>query len=240
MPAIQETTAVIPPSWIIKHPIPMPVGLLTEDLYVCCIGHAFGQIPPETQPPGAKPVYFVTDFLVDQSQSTGGGAKMTDPIQFDLTRSSGYTFQLLAACGKLIQVNLPDNVTTANFSAYLGRQQINPPSGIFTPLPDQVTFQGLIGAPPALTYNNFSITQADNSAIIFEIEGQVTSSLQFSGINFSAFFTRTVDAGAKWYSPLSYAVSIGTKNIYPKSETFVCFGYQSDEPRDPGPFVTLA
>jgi hypothetical protein len=175
------------PPWIRKLPIPVPAGLLTEDLYVCCIGHAFGQIPPETLPPGTQPVYFVTDFLVDQSQSTGGGAKMIDPIQFDLTRSSGYMFQILAACGKIFHVNLPANVSSANFSAYLGRQQINPPSGVFTPLPDQVTFQGLVGAPPTLTYNNFSITQADNSALIFEIEAQVSSSLQFSGINLALF-----------------------------------------------------
>ena len=57
---------------------------------------------------------------------------MADPIQFDLTQSSGYSFNILAACGKRFHVNLPSNVTNASFSAYLGRQEINPPSGIFT------------------------------------------------------------------------------------------------------------
>jgi hypothetical protein len=237
-PAVQETTSVHVPPWVRKLPFPVPVEpILGEDLYVCCIGHAFGQIPPE---PGIPPRFFVTDFLVDQSQSTGGGARMADPIQFDLTQSSGYSFNILAACGKRFHVNLPSNVTNASFSAYLGRQEINPPSGIFTPLPDQVTFENLVGQSPTITYNNFSITHASNSALFFEIEGQVSSSLQFSGINFSAYFTRTIDAGAKWYNPLSYAVPFGTKDIYPKSETFVIFGYQTDNSKDPGPFVSLA
>jgi hypothetical protein len=104
----------------------------------------------------------------------------------------------------------------------------------------QVTFQGLIGAPPTLTYSSFFVTQADNSALLFEIEGEITSSLQFDGIVLRADFSRLFDPGAKWYDPLSYAVPFGTKDIYPKSETFVLFGCQTSDPVDPGPFVTLA
>ncbi len=82
-----------------------------------------------------------TDFFVDQSQSTAGGVKMADQIQFDFTRSSAYMFSVSAACGKQFNVNLPSGVTNIGFSAYLGRQESNPPSGVFTPLPDQVTLQ---------------------------------------------------------------------------------------------------
>jgi hypothetical protein len=212
---------------------------LSEELYVCCIGHAFGQAPPSLEL-GEDPVYFVQDFLVDQSQSTGGGSFMADPIQFDLTLSAGYVFRILASCGKQLRISLPANVASAYFSACLGRQEVNPPGGVFSATTAQVTFQGLAGTPPTITYNNFSVTQADNSALLFDIEGEIASSVQFDGIIFQANFSRAIDPGAKWYDPLSYAVPFGTADIYPKSETFVLFGYQTSDPVDPGPFVTLA
>jgi len=240
MPMIQPNVLVGPP-WTRRLPGPVPVApILTESIYVCSIGHAFGQFPTELLPPGSEPVYFVSDFLVDQSQSTGGGAFLADPIQFDLTKTTGYMFSILAASGRNFHITVPNNVTGVYFSAYLGRQEINAPSEVFMPMADQVNFQTLIGMAPMITYNNFSITQADNSAFIFEIEGQVSSSLQFAGINLRANFSRAVDPGAKWYNPLSYAVPSGTKDIYPKSETFVSFGYQTSDSHDPGRFVTLA
>lgn len=212
-----------------------PAPTLSEDLYVCCIGHAFGQLPPFL-----RGGYFVHDFLVDQSQSTGGGSFLSDPIQFDLTQSRGYMYRISSSCGKHVQINLPVSVTSAYFSAYLGRQVTNPTGGFFDTMTAQVSFEGLIGTPPNITYNTFSITDGDNQALTFEIEGEVTSSLQFDGILLYGNFSRDFDPGAKWYNPLSYAVPFGTKDIYPKSETFVLFGYHTSDPVDPGPFVTLA
>jgi hypothetical protein len=247
MPIIEPNVLVSPP-WIRRLPGPVPLApILTESIYVCSIGHAFGQFPTELLPPGSEPVYFVSDFLVDQSQSTGGGAFLADPIQFDLTQSTGYMFSILAPSGRNFHITLPDNVSSVYYSAYLGRQEINGTSGVFMPTastgPNWDNFTGLT-APyppfPAITYNNFSITQANNSAIILEAEGKIDQSVQFTGINFLANFSRAVDPGAKWYNPLSYAVPSGTKDIYPKSETFVSFGYQTIDSHDPGRFVTLA
>lgn len=217
---------------------PLPLGpILSEDIYVCCIGHAFGIVPNEGGPL-REAVYFVQDFLVDQSQSTGCGSFLTDPIQFDLTQSRGYMYQIFGSCGKKVRVDLPSNVTSAYLGFELGRKA-NSSGGYFSVTTSQVSYEGLIGAPPTITYNNFYITQADNSALLFEIEGELTSSFQFESIGLQADFTRAFDDGAKWYSPLSYAVPFGTKDIYPKSETFVLFGYQTSDPVDPGPFVTL-
>lgn len=218
--------------------LPLPSGpILSENLYICCLGHAFGQVPP-TESEG-EPLYFVSDFLVDQSQSTGGGAFMVDPIQFDLTLSQGYVYQVMASCGKHIHVKLPPKVT-ASFAAFLGRVQIPPVSGFFDATGAQVSFQNLVGTLPTLTYSNFFLSHADNSALTFEIEGDITSSFQFDSLILRADFTRTIDPGAKWYAPLSYAVPIGTKDIYPASETFVLFSYQTKQSVDPGPFVIIA
>jgi hypothetical protein len=211
--------------------------ILTEDLQVCCVGHSFGPKPDGLGGPAA---YYVQDFLVDQSQSTGGGAFMADPIQFDLTRSTGYRYRISAACGKHFVVNLPAGATNAYFSGYLGRHQINPPGGVFAELTPQLSYEGLVGAPPTLTYNEFFITQGDNSALEFDFNGPVTTNFEFKSMALRAHFSRAFDSGAKWYNPLSGAVPIGAKDIYPKSETFVMFGYDTSNPVDPGPFVSLS
>jgi hypothetical protein len=75
----------------------LPVGpKVAENIVVTSIGHAFGPIPPAA--PGPKR-YFVQDFLLDQSQSTGGGAAMQDPVQFDLSAAYGYRFSITAPPG---------------------------------------------------------------------------------------------------------------------------------------------
>src|SRR6516162_5565746 len=113
--------------WGNRIPIPLLTEpILSEDIYVCCIGHAFGQAPTD---PGQPPAYFVNDFLVDQSQSTGCGSFMMDPIQFDLTKSKGYMYRVFGACGKKFPVNIPSGVSNAYFSAWLGRQETTPPGG---------------------------------------------------------------------------------------------------------------
>jgi len=233
--------------WGRRLPFPLPIGgrplpvlpILSEEIYVCCIGHAFGQVPSII--PGAPPVYFVHDFLVDQSQSTGGGASLVDPIQFDLTQSAGYMYQISSTCEKHVHVHPPASAIRAYFVAFLGRQQTSPSlGGYFDQSAAQVSFQGLVGAAPNLTYNSFFITHADNSALMWEIEGEVTARLRFDAITLQANFSRAFDPGAKWYSPLSYAVPLGTKDIWPKSETFVLFGYQTSDSVDPGPFVKIS
>lgn len=213
--------------------------LQSEDITVHTIGHAFGKVPPAVEP-GGKTVYFVNDFLIDQSQSTGGGSFLADPIHFDLTKRSGYRYQILSHATKHFLVNLPSNVSSIYFSAFLGRIQTNAvQGGSFSSITAQVSFQGLVGTPPNLTYDNFFITQANNQALLFEIEGEITSALQFDAIVIQTAFSRAFDPGAKSYDPLSYAVPLGTHEIYPKSETFVLFGYQTSDAIDPGPFVTL-
>src|SRR5713101_2379191 len=83
-------------SWGNAYQLPI-VPILTEEINVCCVGHVFGKLPVL---PGQSGGHFVQDFLVDQSQSTGGGARMVDPVQFDLTQSPGYVFRIQASCGK--------------------------------------------------------------------------------------------------------------------------------------------
>jgi hypothetical protein len=215
----------------------VPLGpKIIENLVVTSIGHAFGQIPPVV--PGPK-LYFVQDFLVDQSQSTGGGAMMQDPLQFDLSAAYGYRYNVTAPSGMKFQVKAPPGAEQLSFSAYLGRAWLNMGSGIFDASAGLTQFVLATGPNPVLTYNTFFITHGNNQALTFEVEAS------WQDFSFSAFATeqtfspRTQDPGAKWYKPLSYALPLGITSAPPGSETFVLFQCVLTTPVDPGRFVTL-
>jgi hypothetical protein len=198
--------------------------------------------PSTERIPQAQQSYFVHDFLVDQSQSTDGGSALVDPIQFSLDNNASYRYVLQAPAGKSFLVELPTSVSSFYFSAWLGRQITTGPSGgVFTSGSAKITFAALSGMSPQISYNNFSITQSNNDAIIFEIEGTATSSFGFASLTIEGDYAqRALDPGPKSYDPLSYAVPLGTKSIYPKSETFVLFGYHTAQKTDPGRFVRIA
>jgi hypothetical protein len=237
-----NTISPVTKPWGKTFPIPKPPSspVLAEDIKISSIGHAFGQLPTELSH-GRPPLYFVHDFLLDQSQSTGGGSALVDPLQFDLNNSAGYKYILQAASDRTFQIDLPTGVSNIYFSAGLGRRVITGLSGgVFTGTSANIAFGNLAGMSPHITYNNFSITQNNNEAILFEIEGALTSNLGFKSITIQGHYAhRTFDPGEKSYDPLSYAVPFGTKSIYPKSETFVLFGYHTPHGVDPGRFVRI-
>jgi hypothetical protein len=235
---ILNRTPTISKVWGKRFPIPLLSPILKEDITICSVGHAFGQVEP-TEPQPAT--YFVHDFLLDQSQSTGGGSALIDPIQFDLTNSAGYEYMLQAACEKRFQIDLPTDVSTIYFSAFLGRQVTTGlTGGVFAQTSAIIQFGDMTGTSPQITYNGFFISKDNSEAILFEIEGELSSSLGFASITIQAQYApRTFDPGGKWYDPLSYAVPYGTKSIYPDSETFVLFGYNTSHGVDPGRFVSM-
>jgi hypothetical protein len=102
------------------------------------------------------------------------------------------------------------------------------------------TFVGLSGPSPVLTYNEFFVTDGNNQALTFEIEGscEAFSFTKFTCQQISS--PRTMDPGSKWYTPLSYAVPYGiTAPVANDSETFVMFSATTTDAVDPGPIVTL-
>ncbi len=214
--------------------------ILTEDIAVCSIGHAFG----ESDFPGLsgeEPTYYVSDFLIDQSQSTVGGSMMTDPIQFDLVATTAYRYRISAPFGKKIHVNIPKGVNNVYFSLDMGRNNItHAPADYFDASPALITFNGLVGPAPTITYNEFFITHQSNRAIEFVIQGEAGASFAFDRLTIVGRYAhRTFDPGAKWYEPLSYSVPFGTQSIWPKSETHLHFSYSTTQNHDPGRFVTI-
>jgi hypothetical protein len=216
---------------------PVPVGpKITETLLVTSIGHTFGSVP--SIEPGPRQ-YFVQDFLVDQSQTTGGGAMMQNPLQFDLSVAYGYRYSVNAPAGFLFQVKAPPGAVQLSFGAYLGRAWLNLTPGVFDQSAALTQFVGSSGPGPTLTYNSFFITHGTNQALDFEIEGTWQDFTFSSFITEQSFSPRTEDPGAKWYQPLSYAVPFGVPSVPSGSETFVLFQATLTTPVDPGPIVKL-
>jgi hypothetical protein len=228
-----------------------------EEICVANVGHAWDKLP---EFPGQPTLYFVQDFLLDQSGLSGHGAlgvaKLSETVKFDLTLNSSYGYRLgPALCqgnSKSIKVTLPsDAIGNVYFSAYLGRQVTTGlKGGSFMPGTGSVSWLNLAGTtPPNISYDNFSISQRDNSALIFEVEGEVTETFQFGALFLEGHYPhRSFDPGQKSYYPLSYAVPFGVGELPPSmppdSETFVLFGYtykpSTAVPADPGPFVSIA
>jgi hypothetical protein len=188
--------------------------------------------------PGPKH-YIAQDFLVDQSQSTGGGAMMQDPTQFDLSAAYGYRYSVNAPPGMWLQVKAPPDAVQVGFSAFLGRAWLNLMSGFFDQFAAVTQFVGSSGPSPILTYNAFFISHGNNQALNFEVEGTWQDFWFSSFVTEQSFSPRTEDPGAKWYRPLSYGVPFGVKSAPSEAETFVLFQSVSTTPEDPGPLVTL-
>lgn len=215
----------------------MPVGpKIVENIVVTSLGHAFGPVP--TDGPGPKR-YFVQDFLVDQSQSTGGGAVLQSPLQFDLSASYGYRYSVTAPSGMRFQVKAPAGAAALSFSAFLGRAWEDLMGGTLDQSPAVSQFAGVTGPAPVLAYNSFFISDGNNQALTFEVEGTCQDFWFSAFVTEQSFPPRTQDPGAKWYRPLSYAVPFGVTSAPPGSETFLVFQSTLSEPVDPGPFVTL-
>lgn len=166
---------------------------------------------------------------------------MVDPIQFDLNNSVGYKYILQTALGKKFKVDLPVGVANAYFFRIPG-ETVNHRAHrrVFAGMQANIEFGNVVGTSPQVTYNNFSITQNKNDAILCEIEGGPTSRVGFDSITIKGYYGyRSFAPTAQWYDPLSYGVPFGTKDIYPKSETFVLFGYHTSDGIDPGPFLSI-
>jgi hypothetical protein len=215
------------------------LGIITENINVCNIGHAFGKNPGVFNN-AHQQQYFLQDFIVDQSQSTGGGAAMADPTSFDLSSARAYQFWVANPCGKKFKITMPAGVTKIYFEMFMGRRQTHPVSGYldasFFPNP----FVNPVGAAPVITYHSFSITHGTNDGFEFKCQGYITADFTFDAINLLGdYATHTAPSGALWYAPYSTAVPIGAKPIYPKSETFILFGYTTSTATDPGRIITL-
>ena len=97
----------------------------------------------------------------------------------------------------------------------------------------------LIGTPPRIDYATLGITKATNSSLLFTVYGELTAACSFGALMINGSYPpRSHDPGVKWYRPLSYADPLGPLTTG-ESPTFVLFSYITENPTDPGRFVTI-
>lgn len=223
-----------------------------EEVCARHIGHTWGKLPGL---PGDPIKYFVQDFLLDQSGKAGPQvAKLAETAQFDLTLKTSYKYLVgPAVCwggGGSVKVTIPqNNIGGVHFSAYLGRMVTTGATGGYGMAgTGTVTWLQATTTTPTISYNAFTITQGNNDALWFDIEGEVSEEFQFGALILEGEYpARSFDPGQKSYRPLSYADPFGIGSLPPgmstDEETFVLFGYtyapSTATPADPGPFVSI-
>jgi hypothetical protein len=246
-----SSDVVVQRPWGVKR-VPGSVPQNQEEICVRHIGHTWGKSPGL---PGDPIRYFVQDFLIDQSGLSGPQvAKLAETVQFDLTLKTNYKYLVgPAVCrggGGSVKVTIPQNtVGKVYFSAYLGRMvTTGATGGSFMGGTGTVTWLQAGTSTPTISYNGFGITQGNNEALIFDVEGEVSEEFQFGALIMEGEYpARSFDPGQKSYRPLSYADPSGIgplpASMGTTSETFVMFGYNYEpstaNPTDPGPFVSI-
>jgi hypothetical protein len=163
------------------------------------------------------------DFLIDQGQSSGGGAVLP-PISTGWDSTTQFVMTVSAPPGQRFQVRPPDG-TSARFGGFMVWQSSRGGSSPIGPV--SVTFTGLEGTPPDFTGSDAVLSDSHGYFGFYEI-----TSSSFSGeLSFtSMIMTGTV---APQYTGFE------SQNFVAHHESSLQLVYPTSAAGDPGPFVTL-
>jgi hypothetical protein len=123
------------------------------DIIVSNLGHVFNRLLPRP----LVPLPYIADYLIDQSQSTGGGATLQSAT-IDWSTNRQFVLTVSAPPGMKFLVQVPDN-QTARFSGYLwwlSSDDGESPPGIVA-----VTFSNLEGALPDFSQSFSVLSDSD-------------------------------------------------------------------------------
>jgi len=212
-----------------------PPPLIVETVYFSRIGHTFKKFVP----PFGPTMYAVQDFLLDQTGTSGADGKMSATKSFDLTTAVSYRFNVLPKDRtKRIRVKLPTS-GPAFFGLDVGRRFVNAVSDYLDQYQSNSFFINLVGPTPIFTYNAFSIGHNTNHWIKFMLMADVFDPIVFSGFTtYGIYPPRSFDPGLKSYIPYSNSLPFNLPG--PNSVPYLMFSYATEDPVDPGPFVSIS
>jgi hypothetical protein len=225
-------------SKLIKHAVARRY-VIREIFTPCCVGHATIPTPdPELFGEGL----IVQDFLVDSSGLSNGGESMNPLIQVGLNASRKMVFSILPeACKTGFKVSKPAGVSRGYFSFTFGRsaaQWAAGGDGFYDAYPAIVTFNGLSGTSPLITYAWFFISNGVNNAFYVYVTGEFTKNFSFTDIKIvCAYPGRNFLPAFGFYRLLSYS-----RPFTIPATTDVCyamFGYQSPTTADLGQIISI-
>lgn len=216
----------------------LPAPTIIETIYFTKVGHTFKKLPPDIFP-DSPTMYAVQDFLLAQTGTSGSDGKMSASKSFDLTTAVSYRFNVLPKDRmKRIYVKPPAS-GLVNFSLNVGRRFVNAASDYLDQYVSNSYFLNLVGPTPVLSYNSFFIGHNTNHWIQFQVLADVAAPISFSGFTtYGKYPSRSFDPGTKSYVPYSTSVPFNLPSS--AGVPHLMFGYTTDNPVDPGPFVSTS
>ena len=122
-----------------------------------------------------------------------------------------------------------------------GRSATHPSNGgpgVYDVYPAAVSFLGLTGTAPLITYANFFISKAVNNSYYVYITGEFTKNFTFTNIEIICSYpARTFKPPFDFYKLLSYSTPFTIPAA--SNANYALFGYDSPNGTDLGPIVTL-
>jgi len=225
----------------ITYPLIIKWQPIVEMVYFTRIGHNFGLVPPIPGAPPTPPMYFVQDFLLDQTGASGADGRMSPTTQFDLTKTATYRFNILPQDSSKRIIVVPNSKTAKNWymDLDLGRVFLSAVSDYADQHPTKRLFCKPSGPPPTISYNGFFIGHNTNHCAHFRISADLISKFSFSGFTaIGSYPFRTFDPGTKSYVPYSESRPIGLP-AQQFGVPYMMFGYETSNSTDPGSFVFL-
>jgi hypothetical protein len=185
---------------------------------VAGIGHQFF-----AQFPGFPLGNFVSDYLVDQRQASGGGAVLP-AVNVDFDTNNQFALTITAPPGKAFLVHVPDGQ-----SVYFGGQLdwTALPGGSGDDGTTSITFNGLTGTAPAFADQTAALSTMHQFFGFNNIQSlPITSDISFTSVTLTA----TVP---------DLNVASGSLLYTPDGDSGLVFTYTTSQTSDPGPFVSL-
>lgn len=202
---------------------------LMDNTIVYSIGHYFG--PAFPQPGNPNPSNIVIDFLINQTQETGGGAVLP-VVQKDLDLFDKIYHRIQAPTGTSFRVDFPDDATQTSLSANMAWSTGMSDSG--GSLAFAQIYENFFGIVPES--GNYSAVGDGNQFFTLTPDIQNVSDLEFSAVTFAVMYQpRTTGLGMLSYRPTGFGQPPGTS----RSEAYFAFSYVTSSHVDPGRFVTF-
>jgi hypothetical protein len=185
------------------------------------IGHEFFSRYPHGLPPFSPSTVY--DFLVDQSQTSGGGAVLPS-VQVDFDTNNQFELTIAAPPGMQFAVNVPPNQSV---SLVGDLRWIDSYSGSSSDGTTTVSFAGLSGTAPDLSSLTAVLSpQHSFFGYNYLYSNPFTNSFSFTSMTLTGTVT-------------SLNLGLGSLAYTPETDSGLGFSYATTATNDPGPFVTL-
>jgi len=188
---------------------------------VSTIGHTLFSPPSMSPTNNARTT--VVDHLIDQNQSSGGGALLPN-VAVNWDTNSQFKLTVAAPAGHKFLVNAPAG-RGVRFGGYLWWESTR---GGFSGSGTVVaSYAGLEGSAPEFSASDSVLSDSHGFFGFMDLDGtSVTNAFAFSSITLTAMVAPQYTGN-------------GTENYIPHLESAMTLYYFATEPGDPGPFVSI-